>query len=145
MSFTYLFYKHIMFRKSCGKCHFCNIKRPSDITLADFWGWEKIDSTLNKDDKGISLVVINTTKGREIWESVNNQMNTREVDINNCLQPNLIHPSQMHPNKKLFEIIYKYLGFRAISILYLRYGKIGRLLNILNFHKYWKIIKIVNK
>lgn len=42
MSFTFLFYKHIMFRKSCGKCHFANTKRPSDITIADFWGWEKL-------------------------------------------------------------------------------------------------------
>ena len=36
MNFTYLFYKHIMFRKSCGNCHFANTKRPSDITIADF-------------------------------------------------------------------------------------------------------------
>lgn len=26
MSFTFLFYKHIMFRRSCGKCHFTNTK-----------------------------------------------------------------------------------------------------------------------
>lgn len=36
MSFTDLFYKHVMFRKSCGKCHFTNTVRPSDITIADF-------------------------------------------------------------------------------------------------------------
>ena len=47
MSFTFLFYKHIMFRKSCGNCHFANTKRPSDITIADFWGWEKTDQNLN--------------------------------------------------------------------------------------------------
>lgn len=42
MSFTFLFYQHIMFRHSCGKCHFTNIQRPSDITIADFWGIEKL-------------------------------------------------------------------------------------------------------
>lgn len=36
MSFTYLFYQNIMFRHSCGKCHFANTQRPSDITIADF-------------------------------------------------------------------------------------------------------------
>lgn len=38
MSFTYLFYQHIMFRQSCEKCHYTNTRRPSDITIADFWG-----------------------------------------------------------------------------------------------------------
>ncbi len=52
MSFTYLFYQHIMFRSSCGKCHFTNTKRPSDITIADFWGWQKLP-----------LISIKTTKG----------------------------------------------------------------------------------
>ena len=43
ISFTDLFYQHIMFRLSCGKCHFANTRRPSDITLGDFWGWERFD------------------------------------------------------------------------------------------------------
>lgn len=40
-SFTFLFYQHIMFRNSCGICHFCNTRRPSDITLADFGDGKK--------------------------------------------------------------------------------------------------------
>lgn len=62
MSFTYLFYQNIMFRHSCGKCHFANTQRPSDITIADFWGWEKTDPEFNKDNKGVSLVLVNTEK-----------------------------------------------------------------------------------
>ena len=57
MSFTFLFYKHIMFRKSCGKCHFANTKRPSDITIADFWGWRKSHPNFGDDDKGVSLIL----------------------------------------------------------------------------------------
>lgn len=38
--YTDLFYKHIIFRPSCGICYFANLKHPADITLADFWGWE---------------------------------------------------------------------------------------------------------
>ena len=70
MNFTYVFYQHIMFRHSCGKCHFCNTTRPSDITIADFWGWEKTDPNFNQDDKGVSLILVNTHKGREIFEAV---------------------------------------------------------------------------
>lgn len=62
IAFNYLFYQSEMYRYSCGKCHFCNTIRPSDITIADFWGWEKTDADINKDDKGVSLVLVNTEK-----------------------------------------------------------------------------------
>lgn len=71
MSFTTLFYKHIIIRKSCGKCPYANMKRPSDITLADFWGWERTDTEINKDDKGVSLVLVNTEKGRKFLIKLN--------------------------------------------------------------------------
>lgn len=69
-SFTYLFSKNIMLRHSCGVCHFTNIKRPSDITIADFWGYEKTDANFNSDDKGCSLVLLNTDKGHRLFEIV---------------------------------------------------------------------------
>ena len=69
MTFTQVFYKHIMFRHSCGVCHFTNYHRPSDITLADFWGSEKT-TDINKDDKGLSLIFCNTEKGRQLFEHV---------------------------------------------------------------------------
>lgn len=65
--YTYLFYKHIMLRKSCEKCPYTNLQRPSDITLADFWGWEKTNPSLNKDNKGISLLFLNTQKGQDLF------------------------------------------------------------------------------
>ena len=103
MNFTYVFYQHIMFRHSCGKCHFCNTTRPSDITLADFWGWEKTDPNINQDDKGCNLVLVNTPKGREIFEAVKDKLNTIPAELDNCLQPNLQHPSVIHPKRMQFE------------------------------------------
>ena len=93
MSFTYLFYQHIMFRPSCGKCHYANTKRPSDITIADFWGWEKTDPNINADNKGVSLVLVNTEKGRELFEAVKDQMTVIPAKLEDCLQPNLCRPS----------------------------------------------------
>ena len=39
--------------------------RESDITLADFWGIQKVDETMY-DNKGTSLVILNSDKGREL-------------------------------------------------------------------------------
>lgn len=118
MSFTFLFYKHIMFRKSCSKCHFTNLKRPSDITLADFWGWEKTDPTINADDKGYSLVLLNTEKGKRLFEAVKNRMNTVPVDVESCIQPNMVHPTIMDERRDKFQRDYERWGFRYVYFMY---------------------------
>ena len=118
MIFTDLFYKHIMFRHSCGKCHFCNTTRPSDITLADFWGWEKTNPNINKDDKGVSLVLVNTPKGREIFGAVKDKLNIIPAELENCLQPNLQRPSGIHPKRMDFERDYVKHGYKYVMCKY---------------------------
>ena len=122
MSFTFLFYKHIMFRKSCGKCHFTNLHRPSDITIADFWGWEKTAPTFNADDKGCSLVLLNTEKGHKLFEAVQDRMNTIPAKLEDCLQHNLQHPSVIDPRRDKFEKDYTRKGFKYV---FYKYGEEG--------------------
>ena len=64
-SFTHLFYRHIMLRPSCSVCPYASLNRLSDITLADFWGWQKSVPDFNTDDRGVSLVLVNTKKGSD--------------------------------------------------------------------------------
>lgn len=118
MSFTYLFYKHIMFRQSCGKCHFCNTRRPSDITIADFWGWEKTNSDINKDDKGLSLVLVNTEKGKLLFDAIKDRMNVVPAKLEDCLQTHLRMSSDIHPLRMLFEEDYKKKGFEYVYMKY---------------------------
>ena len=118
MSFTYLFYQHIMFRHSCGKCHFTNTKRPSDITIADYWGWEKTVPDMNKDDKGVSLVLVNTEKGRELFDKIKDRMTVVPARLEDCMQPNLQHPSVIHPKRMEFERDYQRKGFEYVMRKY---------------------------
>lgn len=122
MSFAFLFYKHIMFRKSCGNCHFTNTTRPSDITIADFWGWEKTDPSFNADNKGVSLVLLNTEKGRKLFEAVKDRMDFFPANLEDCLQPNMMHPSEIHPKRDQFEKEYAHKGFKYV---YFKYGEEG--------------------
>lgn len=112
--FTDLFYKHIMFRQSCRNCHFCNTIRPSDITIADFWGWEKTNPEFNKDDKGVSLLLINTGKGKDLFETINGKLYTFQAILENCLQPNLRQPSVLNTQSQEFEKLYKEYGFKYV-------------------------------
>lgn len=101
--FTDIFYKHIAFRYSCGQCPYTNLKRPSDITLADFWGWEKTDANINKDNKGVSLLLINTAKGQEILNIVKGSLQLIEAKIENCMQPQLREPAKLNVRRAQFE------------------------------------------
>lgn len=107
-----------MLRPSCGKCHFANTKRPSDITIADYWGWEKTDPNINKDDKGVSLILVNTEKGREIFDAVKDRMTVIPAELENCMQPNLQHPSVFNPKWKNFERDYERKGFEYVMKKY---------------------------
>ena len=122
MWYTDIFYKHIMFRHSCGVCPYANTCRPSDITLADFWGWEKVVPNLNKDDKGLSLVLVNTEKGRELFEAIRKDMDVTAVKLEDCLQGNLKRPSEIHPRRMKFEMEYGEKGFSYVWKKYRKYG-----------------------
>ncbi len=56
-------------RPSCYDCQFKGDNIKSDITLADFWGIDKVNPKFN-DDKGISLVVIHSQKGQQIFDEI---------------------------------------------------------------------------
>lgn len=119
------------------KCPFANIHRPSDITIADFWGWQKTDAIINADDKGVSLLLINTEKGNSLFNKANKNLYIIKANLENCLQPNLKNPSKSSPQRIKFEQTYLKHGFKGILK---KYGNIGF---AYTFHQL--IIRIINK
>lgn len=69
---------NLYIRPSCGDCSFKGVPRQGDITLADFWG---IDKSLD-DDKGISMVLLNSERGIKLFERVKNNLIVYERDLN---------------------------------------------------------------
>ena len=65
-------------RPSCYDCKFKGYPRISDITLADFWGIERVDSSMEK-NLGTSLVMVNSKKGESFFERVKNRINYIQV------------------------------------------------------------------
>ena len=108
------FYDSISFRRSCFKCHFCNTKRPSDVTIADFWGWEKQNTSANIDNLGLSLVLINTKVGETIWNQIKENFNFFKAEPYAYLQPNLRQPTKQHVRRMQFEKDYIKRGFEYV-------------------------------
>ncbi len=119
-TFTDLFHQHLILRYSCRKCYFTNLKRPSDITIADFWGWEKTDPHFNEDDKGCSLIICNTLKGEEWLSHSKVDLILKEARLGDCLQPNLEHPTLFNTKRNEFEQDYQKKGFRFVKNKYYR-------------------------
>ena len=67
--FADVFYKDLPFPTHCFDCKFKTVKRFSDITIGDYWHIGELDKNF-ADDKGISLVLVNSEKGNEIFKSI---------------------------------------------------------------------------
>lgn len=78
-------------RPSCHNCQFKGEERFSDITLADFWGLKWKNSTFGEEQmkNGVSLVMINSEKGRFVFEVfAKHQMYTEEHSLDEAVKGN---------------------------------------------------------
>ncbi len=66
-----MFLKDTCLRRSCYDCPAKGLARVSDVTIADFWGIQNEYPELD-DDKGVSFVVVNSEKGRALFDSIEN-------------------------------------------------------------------------
>ena len=109
-----ILYSGIALRKSCAKCPFANTHRPSDITLGDFWGWEKWNADFNKDDRGVSLVLCNTLKGKEMFDKISSFLHYKETMPEEYMQTRLEYPTEEHKQRDEFEKDYALRGFEYV-------------------------------
>lgn len=85
-SFMQMFLNNYCLRPSCYKCIAKEIKI-SDITIADFWGIEKIAPEMS-DGKGTSLVLIRTKKGTYLWNQIRSRLKVKEVSYQEGVRGN---------------------------------------------------------
>ena len=98
-------------------CRYTNLQRPADATIADYWGIEKAHPEF-MDKKGVSLVLINTLKGKELFESIKNSIIYIESDTERCMQRNLKTPTPCPEGRDLAWEHYKKYGFEGIAKKY---------------------------
>lgn len=99
------FLRNTSLRESCYNCQFKKKNRASDITLADFWGIENVAPEMD-DDKGTSLVIVNSEKGKQIFEQIKDKIMYKEVDFEEAIRYNPSMTKSVKPDynrKKFFE------------------------------------------
>ncbi len=109
-------------RPSCHECHFKDDKKHyADCTIADFWGVDKIEPSLN-DKKGTSLIVINTPQGEALWNEVSKDFTYKEVDFERATRRNkpfYVAPKRYNKRDKFYNDYsskgYKYAASKYLS------------------------------
>ena len=94
--FMKLFLNNAILRESCYDCRFKKKNRVSDFTLADFWGLRNIDAAFY-DERGISLLIVNSNKGRKVLENISDKIVKKEINLEAALLYNL---SMIESSKK---------------------------------------------
>lgn len=75
-------------RESCHYCKYANLKRVSDITLGDFWGYEPKNFKMRNYDAGVSCVLLNTKKGTHYFNSISKKLVLDEERLENVVRSN---------------------------------------------------------
>lgn len=114
-----LFLNNICLRSTCYDCSFKTKYRNSDVTLADFWGIDNICPEMN-DDRGTSLVIINSLKGEKLFDSIKDKMKYKVVNLETSISYNnsMLHSCQMPKKRTQF---FKDLDHMDINQIYEKY------------------------
>lgn len=109
------FVSNMTLRPSCNECHFKGVKRCSDFTLGDFWGIWDIKPEMD-DNKGTSLVIIHSEKGKEYWKKIEESCVSISVSEEESYKenPSMMAPASVHPDRD--ELLQK-LNEQSFSIV----------------------------
>lgn len=133
-----LFLNDIDLRETCPICKFAKLPREVDFTLGDFWGCNESYPELNKDDKGVSLILVYSEKGDKLLNALNDVF-LQKCDLLKSIKynPSIIKHKPANKNRNKF---FDFIDNNSIHFLSKKYVKNGLLRKILN-----KVKNVVSK
>lgn len=145
--YFYGFWNNITLRESCYNCQYAKTSREGDITLADFWLAKKVFPGV-KTSKGLSLILLNTETGINIWNSIKEDVEYKETTLEQgaigqghlkapVRRPETSHRFlQEYSNGMPFDEICR--KFLSPSLRYTLKCRAKNIIKILIGFKYWK-------
>lgn len=121
-----IYFGHYATRQACTECPFASEQRIGDITIGDFWGVHQKIATFPK-DKAISLVLVNTPKGKRVMENIKSKFFLVPSTFEDASQPSLHAPSSPSHRRDEFWQDYFEKGFLYIAKKYCGYTIYNRL------------------
>lgn len=103
---------NLYMRLSCTECKFKQLPRVSDISIGDFWGIK--DMPKEEMFKGISVVLINSEKGKALFDRVKDNLVFEIKPINDVISGNpcLLNSAEEGRNRKRFFENFNNMSFK---------------------------------
>ncbi|MBQ6995559.1 MAG: Coenzyme F420 hydrogenase/dehydrogenase, beta subunit C-terminal domain [Lachnospiraceae bacterium] len=121
-SYFYMFLKSIIYRENCYSCPYARAERVSDITAGDFWGVYQVHADeMNKSNmsnlKGVSCMLLNTEKGLQYFEKIQNRLDYFESSVEKVAKNNkqLREPSERVSERENVLRIYQGQGYDGVE------------------------------
>lgn len=98
-----LFLNRICLNQSCDECRYRRLPRIADITLGDFWRVSNYHPEMD-DNRGTSVVLLNTAHGWELFDSVAGAVVQCESNVENVIagNPCIVKSAEPHPKRSEF-------------------------------------------
>lgn len=121
-----LFLSRICQNQSCNQCVYRKLSRIADVTLGDYWGISKFHPEMD-DNKGTSVVLLNTDHGKALFDSVVDSVAQCESKVEYAIagNPCIVSSSKPHPKRSEFfanldkhsidELIKKYCPYPSLT------------------------------
>ena len=98
------YHTNVFCRPSCYVCQYKGFPRMADITIADYWGIEKVDKNLDN-NIGTSMILLNSKKGKAYFDLVKDKLEWEYTKFESILPGNIALRKPIEPakiNRKLF-------------------------------------------
>ena len=109
-------------RPSCHRCAVRELRSGADLTIADYWGVEQRFPQLD-DDKGTSVVLVNTERGAAAFAAIKDLCRVAESDYDDIRRTNtaVCRSPLPHPRRaRFFAKVGRTDDFDALVIRLLR-------------------------
>lgn len=90
------YHTNVFCRPSCYDCKFKSFPRIADITIADYWGIEKVDKNLDN-NIGTSMILLNSKKGESYFDLCNSKLEYIETTFESILDGNIALMRSIEP------------------------------------------------
>ena len=110
-AFMNVYYSDNITRESCYSCPYTSKDRVGDLTISDYWGLENLDKSF-EDTLGVSMILINTEKGRALFEKTEGERIVGSIEA--AKQPQLSRPTCRPQTRDEFWRTYEKKGVKPL-------------------------------
>lgn len=107
-------------RESCSHCRFRHVPHSSDVTIGDFWGIENVKPEFD-DNKGTSAVILNSSKGIELFEVIKEKLDYFETTLDSIAAGNFTLYKAKSPAKER-DLFLEMLNKETFAVCMKKYG-----------------------